>query len=99
MTTSRAIPPTRRGNTYRSFLVVAGLVAVVGIADAGRALFWLLLNDGARGDWTDYLGVVLRLIAWGILAVVAYTGWRKHLLPPAWALVALPLLTWALLLS
>lgn len=100
-TTGRAIPPTRNGSRFRTFLVVAGLIAVIGVADAVRALFWLALGElgGPPGvPPAEYLRVALRLAAWGLLLVVGYLGWKKQVLAPTWVFVALPLLAWALLL-
>lgn len=100
MNSSRAIPPTRSGTAYRTILVAGGLLAVVGIADAARALFWLTL-DAAAGLQVPAVDLVkpgLRLLAWGLIALAAYTGWRRNVIPATWMLVTLPVLAWALLL-
>jgi hypothetical protein len=101
MRNSKAIPATRFGNGYRVILVVAGLLSIVGIADAARALFWLILNGtaGAEDPLTDLLKVGLRLVAWSLVAITAYTGWRRNVIPATWMLITLVVLCWALLLA
>lgn len=98
---SRAIPQTRFGRAYRVLLVVGGVVAIVGLADAGRALFWLVLNSaaGAEEPPMQFVSIGLRLAAWGLVAFAAYIGWRRRLIPPTWLLVSIPILGWALLLA
>jgi hypothetical protein len=100
-TMGRAIPATRFGHAYRVLLILAGLLAVVGIADAGRALFWLILNGtgGSEAPRMDFVKVGLRLTAWSLVALAAYTGWRRNVIPATWMLVSLPILAWALLLA
>jgi hypothetical protein len=101
MTRGNAIPPTRFGAAYRVLLIVGGLCAVVGIADAGRALFWLVLNGttGSPSPLMDVVNVGLRAAAWGFVAVAAYTGWRRDAFPATWILVGITILAWALLLA
>jgi hypothetical protein len=100
MTGSRTIPPSRWGNAYRALLMIAGVVAIIGLADAARALFWLTLNQvgGSREPWMEYALPGLRLVAWGLVAGVAYVGWRRRMVAPTWAIVCIPLVAWALLL-
>ena len=101
MTPDKAIPATRFGNAYRWLLVAGGLIAVVGIADAGRALFWIILHAaaGSEAPLTDVVKIGLRLVAWGLVALAAYTGWRRNAFPATWMLVGIPVLGWALLLA
>jgi hypothetical protein len=97
---TRAIPSTRSGRAYRVLLVVGGLLAVVGIADAARALFWMVLTHaaGEAAPAIGYVSVGLRLVAWGLVALAAYTGWRRNVIPPTWLLLAIPVLSWALII-
>ena len=101
MMNSRAIPATRFGSAYRVILVIAGLLAIVGIADAARALFWLVLNGaaGAEDPHIDFLKAGLRLVAWSLVAIAAYTGWRRNVIPAIWMLISLVILCWGLLLA
>lgn len=101
MASSRAIPQTRFGRAYRVLLVVGGVFAIVGIADAARALFWLVLNGatGSEAPLVEFLNVALRLAAWGLVALAAYVGWRRNVIPPTWVLVSIPILGWALLFA
>jgi hypothetical protein len=102
MASTRAIPQTRFGRVYRVLLVVGGVIAIVGIAEAGRALFWILLNSATVSGAPlimQFLNVGLRLAAWGLVAVTAYMGWRRNVIPPTWLLVSIPILGWALLLE
>jgi hypothetical protein len=82
-------------------LIVAGLLAVVGIADAVRALFWLVLNGSAGSGvpLVEFLKAGLRLVAWGLVAIAAYTGWRRSVIPATWMLVVLPIICWVLILA
>lgn len=100
MTSSRAIPSTGPGNAYRVLLVVAGLCAVVGIADAARQTFWLVLDAWAASDapLMELVKPGLRLLAWGLVGLAAYTGLRRGEFPPPWILMSIPILCWALLL-
>lgn len=97
----KVIPATRFGYAYRVLLVVGGLVAVVGIAGASRGLFWLVLNRsvGSGAPMMEFATLGLKLAAWALVAVAAYTGWRRNVLPATWVLVAIPLLAWALLIA
>lgn len=101
MTSSRAIPASRFGRTYRVLLAVGGLLAIVGIADAGRALFWLCLNgpESSEAPLMDFVKAGVRLVAWSLVALAAYTGWRRNVIPATWILVSIVALSWALLLA
>lgn len=102
MTSSRAIPSTRLGSAYRALLVVAGVCSIVGIADAVRALFWLTLEGamvGSGAPGMQVLTIGLRLVAWSLVALAAYTGWRRNAVPSTWILVCIPILGWAVLLA
>lgn len=101
ITSSRAIPATRLGNAYRAVLVVSGLLAIVGVADAARALFWLSLNAGigAEAPPMAFVKAGLRLAAWGLVALAAYTGWRRNAFPATWMLMGIVVLSWALILT
>jgi len=94
MFSSRTIPSTRGGQTYRNLLIMGGVAAIVGIADNVRALIWLMLNDAgvSTTSWTDYLARGLQLAAWALVARLAYLGWRRNAFPPTWAVVTLPVL-------
>jgi hypothetical protein len=102
MTSRRAIPTSGRGRAYRTLLAIGGLVAVIGIADAGRALFWLILNGSTTGSGAlamEYVKPGLRLVAWSLVALAGYTGWRRNVIPATWILVSIPIVAWALLLA
>jgi hypothetical protein len=101
MRNTKAIPGTGFGNAYRAILVVGGLLAIVGIADAARASFWLVLNGSAGSEIprVDLLKVGLRLVAWSLVAIAAYTGWRRNVIPATWMLITLVALCWAMLLA
>jgi uncharacterized membrane protein AbrB (regulator of aidB expression) len=101
MLNTRAIPTSRFGNAFRVILVVGGLLAIVGIADAARALFWLVLNGatGAEDPFIDFLKVGLRLVAWSLAGITAYIGWRRNVIPATWMLTSLVILCWVLILA
>jgi hypothetical protein len=98
-----SIPDTRGGRTYRRILLVAALCAVVGIADAARALFWSGLPVIAGGSpelsLGDALSVALRLAGWGLIGWAAWRGVTRKLLPPTWVALALPVLVWITILT
>ena len=102
MRSSRAIPNSGRGRSYRQLLGIGALLAIVGIADAGRALFWLILNGpspGSDAPQMEYIKLSLRLVAWCLVALAGYTGWRRNVFPATWILVSIPIIAWALLLA
>ncbi|WP_420129704.1 hypothetical protein [Longimicrobium sp.] len=98
MSTSHAIPDTRRGRAYRRVMLVAGILSIVGIADHVRALFWRVLSGPPTNG---SMGVPQRLIiltGWAIICWCAVRAVRGNLLPPMWAAVTLPILIWTYLL-
>jgi hypothetical protein len=100
---AHTIPDTRRGRVYQRILLVAALCAVVGMADAARALFWsgLPLVAGGSAELTprELLHVLIRLVAWGLVGWAAWRGVSRKLLPPEWVVLALPVLVWITLLA
>jgi hypothetical protein len=100
MTNSGVIPATRSGRTYRTVLILVGLSAIVGIADAGRGLLWMGLEAtaGAEPPPLDVAKKLLMLLAWCLLGLAAYDGWRRKVIPATWLLGGVVALTWALIL-
>lgn len=100
MASTRLIPPTKSGQTYRRVLLIVGVFAIIGIADAARALFWIGLGAaaGSRSPNTDVVRTVLMLLSWCILASIAYDGWRRNVIPATWLGAVVVVLTWALIL-
>lgn len=100
---AHVIPDTRGGRFYRRILIVAALCATVGIADALRALFWSGLPVVAGGSpelsLRDAVGLLLQLIAWGLIGWAAWRGASRRLLPPSWVVLTLPVLVWINLLT
>jgi hypothetical protein len=97
---TRAIPDTRRGRAYRNFLIVGGVLALIGLADALRALAWTLLNGpaGVANPAIRYLEIGLRIAAWGLFASTAWRAVRHKAIPPTWAILTLVALTWVVIL-
>jgi hypothetical protein len=100
MTNSGVIPATRAGRTYRTVLILVGVSAIVGIADAGRALLWMGLEAtaGSESQPLDVAKKLLMLLAWCLLGFAAYDGWRRKVIPRTWLLASIMALTWALIL-
>ena len=100
MTGTTVIPETRGGRAYRRFLVIAGLCAVVGLADAGRALLWLGADavSGLDAPLLDIAKKLLLLAAWGLIAFAAWDGWRRNVLAATWLAGGIMVLMWALIL-
>ena len=97
---TRPLPDTRRGRAYRNFLIVGGVLAVVGLADALRALVWTMLNGptGVATPAMRYLEIALRIAAWGLIAWTAWRAVQRKVIPPTWAIITLVALTWAVIL-
>jgi hypothetical protein len=97
------IPDTRGGRFYRQILVVAALCAVVGIADAVRALFWAGLPVIAGGvpelTARQLMHTAIHLVGWGLIGWAAWRGVSRKLLPPQWLVLVLPILVWIRLLT
>jgi threonine/homoserine/homoserine lactone efflux protein len=75
-------------------LLVAGLSAVVGVADQLRALMWLaVLGTGSQN--IAVAQVCIKLASWVLLGWLAYRAIRQNLGPPGWALCAIPVLVWS----
>lgn len=66
MAVLRMIPDTRGGRAYRRFLLVAGIVSIVGIADQIRAFFGLTLW-GASARGANVARVLILLAGWGLI--------------------------------
>ncbi len=100
---AQPIPDTRGGRVYRRVLTAAALCAVVGIADAVRALFWSGLPMIAGGapelGAGDAMDLLLRLTGWGLIGWAACRGVTRNLLPPTWVTLTLPVLVWINLLT
>lgn len=96
-----ALPETRQAELYRKFSMVAGIAAIVGMADALRAMFWMALSaaSGETHAWTAYLPRGVRLAAWALLAYVAWLVVVKRVVPPTWAIIALPVAIWSVILA
>jgi len=94
LSAEQAIPDTRGGRVYRRILVVAGLSAVVGVADQLRALMWLALLGPGSEDIV-IAQVLIKLSGWVLLGWLAYRGIRQNLAPPGWALCTIPILVWS----
>jgi hypothetical protein len=99
--TLREIPDTNRGRAYRRVAWVVGIASVIGIADQLRAMFWFALAGvpegvGAPGVYAPR--VLIMLAGWALVCWCAVIGVRKNAIPPAWALVSIPVMIWAVLL-
>jgi hypothetical protein len=96
-----AMPDNRKTAAFRKFSIVAGIAAIVGMADALRAVFWMALTAAAGNPmpWTAYLQQGIRLAGWVMIAYCAWLVVRKRTVPPTWAIVALPAVIWAAILS
>lgn len=96
-----ALPDTRKTQIYRKFSVVAGIAAIVGVADALRALFWMALSSAAGRShaWAAYLPAGMRLAAWALLAYVAWLVVVRRVVPPTWAIIAMPVVIWGVILA
>lgn len=97
----KALPDTRKAEVYRKFSLVAGIAAIVGMADALRAMFWMALSAAAGEPqaWTAYLPRGMRLAAWALLAYVAWLVVARRVVPPTWAILAIPVVIWGVILA
>jgi hypothetical protein len=91
------IPDTRGGRIYRRILLVCGIASIVGIADQVRALFWIALS-GPSSQSTDPARLLILLAGWLLLCWCSVRAIRRNVLPPTWAVVSLPVVTWAYIL-
>lgn len=93
----RMIPDTRGGRAYRRFLLIAGILSIVGIADQLRALLGLIVF-GPSAPGTDAARMLIKLAGWGLIGWCAVRAIRLNALPPAWAVFSIPALIWAFIL-
>jgi predicted signal transduction protein with EAL and GGDEF domain len=97
----KALPDTNRAELFRKFSVGVGIAAIVGMADALRAMFWMALSAaaGESSAWTAYLSRGIRLAGWVLLAYVAWLVVARRVVPPTWAFLAIPIMIWASILA
>ncbi len=88
------IPDTRRGRTLRRILSIVLVGSIIGIADQVRALFWIALT----GEGRDPVRVVVMLVGFILLCWTGYKAYRHNVVPPAWIVSIVPVLTTAYLL-
>lgn len=100
MSSTAAIPETRGGRAYRWILLIGGVSAIVGVADAARALIWIGLEAlaGPAPTPRDLVRQALMLLAWSLIGAAAYHGWRRNLIPPTWLLASIMCCIWALII-
>jgi hypothetical protein len=91
------IPDTRGGRIYRRILLVCGIASIVGIADQARALFWIALAGPSYGP-TSPARILILLGGWVLMCWCSVRAIRRNVLPPTWAVVLMPVVTWAYIL-
>jgi hypothetical protein len=97
MESTQTIPNTSGGRAYRVLLMIAGVAAIVGIADQLRALVRVVMAgpsfEGAHGP----VRILIILAGWAVIAWCAARA-IKNAAPPTWAIVSIPILIWAYIL-
>jgi hypothetical protein len=83
------IPDTRGGRALRRILVVVLVGSIIGIADQIRTLFWIMLT----GEGRNPVPVVIMLIGFILLCWTGYKAYRQNVVPPAWIVALIPVLT------
>jgi hypothetical protein len=92
------MPPTSGAEKYKTLLGVIGVVAIAVIALSSQALISRMVDlslEPTRRGWVSLGGNVITILIGAILLWAAYRGRRRNLMPPAWAMLAVVLLSWA----
>lgn len=97
MAALQMIPDTRGGRTYRRFLLIAGILSIVGVADQLRAFLGLLVF-GPSTPGADAARILIMFLGWVMIGWCAVRAIRLNALPPAWAVLSIPALIWAYIL-
>jgi hypothetical protein len=93
------IPDTPKGRSFVRLAWVVGIASIIGIADQLRALFWFVVTEVPEGGGREYLvRHAVMLGGWTLLCWISVLAVRKNAIPPTWALLAIPLMIWTVVL-